>query len=229
MKLPDVKTGADTLVKEFGLYHGTRLCADPSLSDMATRWDAQQERMKARILELEAARAKTMTAMASRDGFARALAEEVRGFYGALVAKTNNNRRSPLFRTYFPEGLRAVLGVGLQVETQRAGVLVEKLAQEPDRDLAAHSAPLRSALDALAGAVAGHQEAADVERQAFGRIEQEKFAWLDLYKLDHRTLEQRFYKDSTKADSYFKPSRKAKAPAAVPPAVHLTTPKEATA
>jgi hypothetical protein len=231
MKMPNLTQSAETFVKEFGLYHFTRLSADASLRDMASRWDSQQSRLKSRILDLEKAHGETMIAMAARDGSARVLAEAVRAFYGTLVAKTNNNRKSPLFKTYFPDGLRAMLGVALQAETQRVGVMVNKLIQEADADLYAHFAPLSKALSGLGEATGTYDAANEAERLAFGRIEQEKFAWLDLYKLDHRTLEQMFYKDSTKADSYFKPARKPKAKVtpAISPAVHLAPSQEATA
>jgi len=236
MKLPSLSQSADTLVKEYGLYHHTRLCADATLRDMAARWEMQQSRLQGRILDFEKTRGETMTTMAARDGVARLLAEAVRGFYGALVAKTNNNRRSPLFKTYFPEGLNAMLHAPLQAETQRIGVLVNKLAQETDPDLAAHYGSLNKVLSSFAEAVSIYNTAADAERQAFGRIEQEKFAWFDLYKLDHRTLAQAFYKDPKKADSYFKPTRKPRTAqpgpvttAAAPPVAHVTLTKEATA
>ena len=236
MKLPNLSQSADTLVKEHGLYHYTRLCADATLGDMAARWEMQQSRLQGRILDFEKTRGETMTTMAARDGVARLLAEAVRAFYGALVAKTNNNRRSPLFKTYFPDGLHAVLNAPLQAEMQRVGVLVNKLAQETDPDLSAHFEPLKKVLSSLAEAVNLYDTAADSERQAFGRIEQEKFAWLDLYKLDHRTLAQAFYKDPKKADSYFKPSRKPRTAqtgpatvAAVPPVAHVALTKEASA
>ena len=230
MKIPNLSQSADTLVKDFGLYHFTRLSADASLRDMASRWDAQQSRLKGRILDLESAHAGTMTAMATRDGRVRTVADEVRAFYGTLVAKTHNNRKSPLFKTYFPDGLKAMSGVALEAETQRVSVLVNKLAQETDPDMSAHFAPLSKSLEGLAEAVGAYRAANASEILAFGRIEQEKFAWLDLYKLDHRTLAQMFYQDPKKADSYFKPARKSKAKVTpvAPQAVHLAPSQEAT-
>jgi hypothetical protein len=47
-------------------------------------------------------------------------------------------------------------------------------------------------------------------------VEQEKINWFDAYKLNHRTLAQMFYKSPGKADTYFKPAAKPKAPAKAP-------------
>lgn len=224
MKMPNSSVSGYTLVKQYGVYHYTRLSADRALEPMALDWDKVQGRLKARVAAFEAAQTEGMTALAVRDGEEAALAAAVRGFYGALVTKTNNDRKSPLFAVYFPDGVGAILSAPMEAEAQRALVLATKLAEEKDADLSAHALPLMEAVKRLLAAMADHRDAMAAQLQAYGLVEQEKVAWFDAYKLNHRTLSQMFYRNPKRAESYFKPaprSGKAKAPAALPAAAAL--------
>ncbi len=51
-----------------------------------------------------------MTAMAVRDTKDDELDETVRGFFLALLEKVLNNRKSPLYLKYFPDGVSPILG-----------------------------------------------------------------------------------------------------------------------
>ena len=155
-----------------------------------------------------------MIALAQRDGEEHLLTVEVRALYGTLVAKTNNNRKSPLYSTYFPDGLGAMVTSPVDQEALRVSVMLSKLAEEQDPDLNAHLKPLTAALDRLKAALVNYKSAAEAYSQAHGLVEHEKKAWFDAYILDHRTLSQKFYQDAKKADSYFKPSPKGMKPKA---------------
>ncbi|MEW6758768.1 MAG: hypothetical protein AB1347_11150 [Acidobacteriota bacterium] len=214
MKMPSSTVSGTTLLRQYGLYHSTRLHADRALESMAAGWDAVQARLRDRVAAFEEAQACTMTALAVRDGEEASLAGALRAFYGALVTKTNNDRKSPLFAVYFPEGLGALVDAPMEIEAQRALVLTSKLAEEKDTDLAAHRAPITEAVKRLLAAISVHKEEMAAQLQAYGRVEQEKVAWFDAYKLDHRTLSQMFYRNPKRAESYFKPAaRTGKAPA----------------
>lgn len=231
MRLPNLSQSANTLSKEPGLYHLARLRADPNFSDMADSWSKAQDGLASRWADYEKARGEAMVRLAARDGAAAELQAELRAFYGTLVTKTHNNRRSPLFAVYFPDNLTAVTRAPLETEVQRVSVIVGKLGQEGDKDLVAHAGPLTTARDMLLQALDAHRVAVRAESEAFGLAEQEKVAWLDAYKHDQRVLAQIFYKEPQRAESYFKPARKGKAAAApaTVPAVHLAETKEATA
>ena len=155
-----------------------------------------------------------MTAMAVRDGEDAALDDAVRRFYGALLADTHNDRKSPLFGVYFPEGVTAVVNAPMEAELQKVSVLLSKLPQEQDEALKSHIGPITAAMDSLTAAVDAHKAALDAELQAYGLVQQEKVNWFDSYKLNHRTLAQINYKEPKKADSYFKPAAKGKKAAA---------------
>lgn len=216
MKTPAATTSGDTLVREFGLYHLTRLRASKELSDMAGGWEKTQNRLREKVAAYQAAQASTMTAMAVRDGADAELDDEVRRFALAVLTKTNNNRKSPLYLTYFPEGMAPVVSAPLEAEVQKVGVILSKLGQEGDESLRAFTGPLSAALNNLAQAMDAHRACLDAEIQAFGLVEQDKVNWFDTYKLNHRTLLQKFYKDPKKAESFFKPASKGKKEVAAP-------------
>lgn len=210
MQMPHATTSGATLVKEFGLYHLTRLKADKGLKEMADGWEKSQARLRDRVAALEAAQASTLQAMAIRDGEDAALDDAVRRFYGALLQQSGNNRKAPIFSVYFPEGMGVLVNAPMEAEIQKVSVLITKLAEEEDEALKGHAGILTEAMNNLSAAVDAHRAALASELQAYGLVEQEKINWLDAYKLDHRTLAQKFFKEPKKADTYFKPAPRAK-------------------
>ncbi len=210
MQVPHPTTGASTLLKEYGLYHLARLKAERELSEMAGAWQKCQDRLAARVAAHEAAQAAAMTAMAVRDGEDEALDEVVRRFSLAVLSKCGNNRKSPLWLTYFPDGMTPVVNAPLEAELQKVSVLVSKLGEEEDAELKGFAGTLSAASGALAHAVDAHRAAHDAELQAYGLCEQEKINWFDAYKLDYRALVHMYYKNPKKAESFFRPAAKAK-------------------
>ncbi len=232
MKLPCTTTSGETLLNEYGLYHYTRLSADKALGELAVRWLGAQERLKERLGVQHDAQTGAMIALATRDGEEHLLTVAVRALYGTLIAKTNNNRKCPLFSTYFPDGLGAMVSAPVDQEVVRVAVLLSKLAEAQEPELQAHVKPITVALENLKVALAAYKSAAEAHSQAHGLVEHEKKAWFDAYVLDHRTLSQMFYQDAKKADSYFKPAPKgvkAKAVPAMVPALVSPVEKAATA
>ena len=217
MEMPDVGTSGETLVKDYGLYHQVRLDGDKSLKDMAETWRKAQGRLKIRVDADEAAITAVRTAAAVRDGEDAALDETVREFYGALLSKAKNDRQSPLFAIYFPEGVPAMVNAPMEAEIQKVSVLLKKLEQDEDEGLRNFAGPITETMNHLMAAIDAHKAAVDAEVQAYGLVQMEKVNWFDSYKLSHRTLGQRFYKDRKKPDTYFKPAPKRKRPPGGPP------------
>ena len=210
MQVPHSATSGSTLVKEFGLYHLTRLKAEKDLAQMAAGWEKSQARLRDRVAAHEAAQASTMTAMAVRDGDDAALDDVVRRFALLVLAKCGNSRKSPLYLTYFPDGMTPVVNAPLEAELQKVNVIISKLGQEEDEELKAFAGPLSAAANMLGQAVDVHRAAHDSELQAYGLCEQEKINWFDAYKLNYRALYHMYYKTPKKAESFFKPVTKAK-------------------
>jgi hypothetical protein len=224
MRLPAATTSADVFLQTFGVYHLTRLEADKAMKDLAEAFAKAQARLKARVEAFDAAHMSTMRAQAVRDGEDDAFDNAVRGFALAILAKVGNSTRAPLYKKYFGDGLRGVIGAPLEEELQRAGVLLGLLAEEEDESLRPYAGTIRSALDALSGAMDAHRAAMDSEAQAWGLLETEKVNWLDAYKRSYRDLTRIFFKDPKRADSYFKPAKADKKQAA-PPAGPAAPPK----
>jgi hypothetical protein len=71
MRVRPQTTGAETLHGTYGLYHQTRLNADPPCSDLATAIQAAQDQLKTRVGQHEPGRANAMPALAVRAASAR--------------------------------------------------------------------------------------------------------------------------------------------------------------
>ena len=208
MKLPNLTLSGDTFYRTFGIYHLTRLKADKSQKEMADAFGNSQDRLKQRIEAYRAAEASAMTAMAVRDGEDAAFDDAVGQLALDILKITGNSKKAPLYLKYFPDGMSAIVGAPLEAELQKASVILAKLAEEEETAIAAHSGPIRAALEALATAIDTHKGAMEVEMQTYGMLQTEKVNWLDQYKKDYRELGRLFYKTPKKADTYFKAAAK---------------------
>lgn len=210
MKMPSLSSSAATLLKELGVYHLTRMQADKSLKALADGFEKAQKRLADKAASFDAAQVAAQRALAVRDGEDEALDDAVRRFYTAVLGKTNNSRKAPLFLRYFPEGVAPVVNAPLENELVKVGSILSKLAEEEDADLVAHAGPITAASNALRTAMDAHAAAMEAEVSTFAMIQAEKLNWLDTYKLDHREISRLTYKDPKKADTYFKAAPKAK-------------------
>ena len=210
MRLPSQSLSAETLLETFGVYHATRVEADPGKKELAEAWAKAQERLNERLQMHKAAQKTTMRAMAVRDAEDEAFDDAVKAFALAVLSKVSNSRKAPLFRKYFPDGMSAVVTAPLEAEMQKAGVILSKLSDEEDESLKAFSGTLSNAMGNLATAMDAHRAALDAELQAYGMLTTEKVNWLDAYKRNYRQLTNLYFKDPKKADGYFKPAPKAK-------------------
>ena len=208
MRLPALSLSGDTLLRTYGVYHLTRLKADKAMKEMVAAFEQSQDRLKQRIEAYKAAEASAMTAMAVRDGEDAAFDDAVGQLALDILKITGNSKKAPLYLKYFPDGMTAIVGAPLESELQKASVILAKLAEEEDPAVAAHTGPIRAAVEALATAIDTHKGAMEVEMQTYGMLQAEKVNWLDLYKKDYRDLTRLFYKTPKKADTYFKAAAK---------------------
>lgn len=208
MRLPNLSFSGDTFQRVYGLYHLTRLKADKAMKEMADAFEQSQERLKQRIEAYKAAEASAMTAMAVRDGEDAVFDDAVCQLALDILKITGNSRKAPLYLKYFPDGMSRIVGAPLEVELQKASVILAKLAEEEETVIAAHAGPIRTALEALATAIDTHKGAMEVEMQTYGMLQTEKVNWLDQYKKNYRDLTRLFYKTPKKADTYFKAAAK---------------------
>jgi len=132
--------------------------------------------------------------------------------FGSEASPTTNLRfymaSDPFLPDNYPDGMSRIVGAPLEVELQKASVILAKLAEEEETVIAAHAGPIRTALEALATAIDTHKGAMEVEMQTYGMLQTEKVNWLDQYKKNYRDLTRLFYKTPKKADTYFKAAAK---------------------
>jgi hypothetical protein len=204
MRLPNQNTSAEALHDTYGLYHLTRLKADPNCSDLATAFQAAQNQLETRMDQRDAARASAMTALAVRDAQDAALDRQVRAFAHAVVARVNGNRRAPLRQTYFPAGMRNVISAPMDQKLVRVGAILAKLNEETDTSLTAFFEPLQAAEGAMLTALDAHRSALKAETNAFGLLRAEVIHWTDAYRRSYRDLQRMFYQDGDHAESFFR-------------------------
>ena len=208
MRLPNLSLSGETLLRSYGVYHLTRLRADKSLREMADVFEKSQDRLKQRIEAYRMAEASTMTSMAIRDGEDSAFDDAIGRLALDLLKITGNDRKSPLYLKYFPEGITPVVQAPLEAEIQKATVILAKLSEEEEPTIAAHTQLIKSALNNLISAIDTHRSAIEVEMQCYGMLQTEKVNWLDQYKKNYRDLTRIFYKTPKKAERYFKQASK---------------------
>lgn len=210
MQLPSQTSSAETLIKVYGVYHLTRLQADKNVKELAAAFEKSQARLSDKNASFDAAQVAAMRAMAVRDGEDEALDDTVRLLYAAILGKTRNNRKAPLFLRYFPDGMAPVVNAPLDHEIMKVNGIITRLGEEQDEDLKGFIGPLTSAMNNLQAAMDAHDAALSAEANAFAMIQAEKIAWLDTYKFNYRKLAEIYYQNPKKADTYFKPPVKAK-------------------
>ena len=211
MNMPGFSTSAETLLKVYGTYHLTRLQADKNVKELAEGFEKAQMRLKEKLSAFESASLTAMRALAVRDGEDAVLDETIRKFYNTVMAKCGNNRKSPLFRRYFPEGLFPLVSAPLEGEIMKVEAILTKLLEEEEADLKNFKSSLESSKKNLKVAMDAHSSALETESSAFGMVQAEKIKWLDVYKLDYRALGHLYYQNPKKAETYFKPAPKEKA------------------
>jgi len=217
MRMPLLSMSAETLLDTYGLYHLTQLQADPELTEITETFRQTQERLNARNEEYRDAEAASLVALAVRDRKDTTLDEAVMAFNHAVLEYVRKDRRAPLYVKYFADGLRPLTVAPLASEIRRVGTMLAKLAAETVEDLKSHAEPLATALAELEAAMVAQQKALDAEAQAYGVLQSEKIAWLDVYRQDHGRLQIHFHDRPRRAEAYFRPAPPVKEPEKVEP------------
>jgi hypothetical protein len=182
MKIPWQTTSAATLHDAYGLYHLTRLKADPRCSDLAAAFQTAQDRLKARLDQAGVARAAAMTALTVRDAKNGALGQEVRAFALAILARAGGDYQAPLYQTYFSTGMHAVITAPLRTELTAVGAILAKLKEETNPSLASFFEQLQAAAEAMRSALSAHRTARGAEANASGLLRAEAIHWTDAYR-----------------------------------------------
>ncbi len=214
MQMPHPTLAAETLLKTFGVYHLTRLQAEPAAKAIAEAFAKAQDRLETKLSAWDKARIAAQAAMAVRDGEDDALDTLLRRFANVLLSKTNNNRKAPLYQRYLSDGLGPVVTAPLEAEVSRVRAIVDRLGEEKDAEVSAFAPLFAVAAEKLEKAMDAHTASLAAEVSTYEMVEAEKIAWLDLYKYDHRQLSLYFHADPKRAESFFKPAAREKRAAA---------------
>lgn len=202
--MPRRGMSADKLLDTYGLYHITQLQADPELPELTESFRQAQESLRARNEEHRKAQAASLVATAVRDRKDMVLDQAVQRFNHTVLEYVRKDRRAPLYLKYFSDGLRSVTNVSVSTEARRVGTILATLAEEEIEELKAHTEPLTAALAELEAAIEAQDEAQNLEAKAFGLLQSEKLAWLDIYRQDHKKLQLHFHERPRWAEAYFR-------------------------
>lgn len=226
---PSVGVTAATLRDYFGRYFLAKLNADPELAPVAEEFGAAQTGLAQRMTNYHDAVGQTLDAYAARDRVKEAMGDAVRDFSHTLRRVTRNDYRSPLYRSYFPEGTPKLTASPTVELIDKVEKLLERLTTEPDPALQSHIDPLTSALNNLKEGVRIYQEAVSASGKAATTLHQEKLLWIDRYRQAHAKLRIHFHVMPKRADRFFRRPRRPKATDLPEPEVETQTGAEAEA
>lgn len=193
------------------------VAADPETAGLELGLAAQHAALKQHVravadLEEERQRRRGVFRVRSR----RCLGA-VRSFELRLLDLVDKNRRDPLYRRYFPEGMRAVTRANPRTaRPQQVRTILKSLGEDALKpDIGALSAELKPGLQAaLAEVEAADKALTAVEEQVAylcGRtIPERKVLWTDEYVKLHGALKVRFPRDAKRVESYYYPFKERK-------------------
>jgi hypothetical protein len=222
MQMPTQGTGWESLVNELGVFHLTRMRADPATRELSAVFEKRQAALEAKGQAfLAAARAKTAAeAVLTRTDLD--MDNLVRELFFQKIAACANNRNNPELRKWFPDGLSRVVRDNYAGELGQVRALILVLGEHSDDPLAARFLPeIKAMAETYAQAIDALKNAIASAAGAWSLVEAEKVNWLTCYQRDFADLLSLCKGDKRTADTFFKKpakARKTEAPQTVPPA-----------
>lgn len=204
MHTPSPQRKASVLRSDYGFYHEAQLAANPDLAPETEIFVTAQDALNQRIQDSDRAHAQGLRALAARDRAQVALTEAIRSFSQHLRRIVMNDTNSPLYRTYFPNGLPQFTRAPLLVLTRRVEELIAKLGNEPKPEVAEKSAMLTAALTEARSAIRACEEAALDKSRASASLLQGKQQWIASYRASHGRLMQHFSSEPRRVEMYFR-------------------------
>jgi hypothetical protein len=212
MQMPVAGTSWETLVNDYGVFHLSRMQAEPKTKGIAAVFQARQDALEAKGQAFNAlwkaqsaAEAVLVKSDADMDNLVREL-------YFDKIGACGNKKNDPGLKRWFPKGLK-VVREAFPDELEKVKTLIQVLADTPDDPLAASFIPrLKPMADGYAQAIASFGAAVKAAENSWKLIEAEKVNWLGAYKKDYADILSLFNGDKRMADSFFKQPPRGKKP-----------------
>ncbi len=139
---PSTKYSSEVLYYTFGVYLEARLKAEPIAAGLVGLFEkAQRELISSNDRELKA-RIAAQIARAARDHESLEMERLISKFEMALLTTVDRNRMSPMYKFFFPDGLKTIGRIGSLEKIERAKVLESALAGLGRSDVVDKTAPV---------------------------------------------------------------------------------------
>jgi len=208
MRLPDFSNSADRFVDEYGLYHLTRLHANPRASAVAEAFGRAQRKLALRIVEHRAAGQATSRALADRDSACEEIEDLLRRLTTVLHDRGTEVTAVSPCSGWTGDGEPNVSSSTLQERITSVRTFLAKLNGDTEPELQSYLSAISSALESLTDAVREYRTALAARAHTYRRLEEGKHTWLSAYRWSHERLREIYPEDPKRALHYFRPARR---------------------
>jgi hypothetical protein len=205
MHCPHVDWSASRLYMQYGVYLLGRLRARPELRAIADEFAVAQSSLHDLIERQRSAEEARILALAARAADLEDLKLAVQALGYAVSACALHDPRSPLYRSYFPHGVRGIVRAPIAERMRAVRSRVVMLENESQPRLRDHAAPLTRRVDSAQRAVESYAAAAGEFRCARAALAAGKLRWLDAYRAAHARLCIHHSSQPARAETYFRP------------------------
>ena len=211
MEMVKGSVGWQTMVDEFGVFHLSRLEAEPKTKDLADAFRQRQEALETKGNAFNQAH-KTISAFEAQMVKADYdMDNTVRDLYFSKLAACGNNKKDPAILKWFPDGLTELIRCGFEEEAGKVAALIDILSETPDDPVVARVLPnLKAMLETYQKSIAGLKAAITAASNAWELVEAEKINWLVAYSKSYGDVLSALNGDKRSADTFFKKVSKPK-------------------
>ena len=211
MEMVKGSAGWASMVNEHGVFHLSRLQAEPKMKALAGSFAARQEALEAKgaaftLAERAVSAFEAQMAKADFD-----MDNLVRDLYFSKLAACGNNKKAQAILRWFPDGLSGIIRESFDGEAGKVAGLIAILAETPDDPTAARLLPgLKAMLDTYQSALAALNAGIKAASNSWALVEAEKINWLAAYRKNYADILSACDGDKRAADSFFKKAAKPK-------------------
>ncbi|MEZ4651764.1 MAG: hypothetical protein R3E97_23805 [Candidatus Eisenbacteria bacterium] len=207
MYTPSLKTAASTMFKLYSLYHLVSLrAADVAREspELLSRYEAAHETLGGLLRAREDAEFRLVEAGARRDRAHRLMERGLRDFAYAALGVVQEDRSSPRYRMFFPNGYGYVCRSRTETLIAEAARILTLLRQVPDERFADAGEALAGVLAQVSTVQSDYEAACDALEAATRAVENGKRPWRDAYRSSYHRLSILHVDDPRRADDYFR-------------------------
>jgi len=199
------------MVDEYGLFHLSRLEAEPKLKELAEAFRTRQEALETKGNAFKQAHKAISAFEAQMVKADYDMDNALRDLYFSKLAACGNNKKDPAILKWFPDGLTALVRCGFEEEAGKVAALIGILAETPDDPVVVKVLPnLKAMLDVYLKSVASLRSAVTAAGNMWELLEAEKVNWVVAYSKSYADV-LAFHQGNKKAtDTFFKKASKPK-------------------